>query len=86
MFQRAYRKLDPEIEAWLVDTGRFLLLFGSLLIAQGIFRILRALGIDRSYVDVLEWSDHFANGCVFILYLVAILRTAVAGSVAPRRV
>jgi hypothetical protein len=84
--QRVYRKLDPDIEAWLVDTGRFLLLFVSLLIAQGVFKILRALGINRNYVDVLEWSDHFANGCVFILYLVAILRTALAGSVAPRKV
>jgi hypothetical protein len=38
------------------------------------------------HVDVCEWSDHFANGGVFILYLVAILRTAVAGLVAPKRV
>src|SRR6266851_2914406 len=85
LLQRAYRKLDPEIESWLVDTGRFLLLFASLLIAHGVFKVLRALGIDRTYVDVLEWSDHFANGCVFVMYLLAILRAALAALVAPKR-
>jgi hypothetical protein len=55
LLQRAYRKLDPEIEAWLVDTGRFLLFFASLLIAYGLFKVLRALGVDRRYIDTLEW-------------------------------
>jgi hypothetical protein len=81
--RRAYRKLQPELESWLVDTGAFSLIFSSLLFAFAVFRILRALGINADFIDALEQLDHFAIATSFVMFLLTVLRRAYAAMTTP---
>jgi hypothetical protein len=84
VIRRAYRKLEPELESWLVDTGGFLLIFASLLIAYGVFRLLRAVGVGGGFIDWLESLDHFSIACSFVMFLLNILRRALAALLSPK--
>ena len=80
---RSYRRLQPELESWLIDTGRFSLIFASLLFAYAVFRILRAVGIDSDFIDGLERLDHFSIAASFVMFLLTVLRRALAAMLAP---
>ena|ERR1700730_5687371 len=84
LVRRAYRKLEPELESWLVDTGGFFLIFASLLIAYAVFKLLRAAGVNGDYIDGMEQLDHFSIACSFIMFLLTILRRALAALLAPK--
>jgi hypothetical protein len=73
---RAYRRLEPELESWLVDMGNFLLIFAGLLVAFGFFRLLRALGISSSFIDWMETLDHAAVAFCFVSFLWTVTRRA----------
>jgi hypothetical protein len=81
--RRAYRRLEPELESWLVDTGRFSLIFASLLFAYAVFRLLRAVGVNGDFIDGLEAMDHFSIAASFVMFLLTILRRGLAAMTAP---
>ena len=83
LVRRAYRKLQPELESWLVDTGRFGLIFASLLFGYAVFRVLRAVGVNGDYLDGLELLDHFSIAASFVMFLLAVLRRAFVAMSAP---
>jgi hypothetical protein len=78
IWQRAWIRLQPDVESWIVDTARFALLFLGLILFYGIFKILRSMGFNQTFVDILEDVDHAGAGIVFTIYVVSIIRRALA--------
>jgi hypothetical protein len=60
------------------EAVEFLAQMSSLAIAFGAFKALRILGIDSPLVDLLERLDNVAFILVFVLFLIRVVREAVA--------
>jgi hypothetical protein len=76
LWQRVWAKLQPDVESWLVDTGRYILLFFGLIVMFAVFRILRSIGINTPFVDILEQIDHTGIGIVFAIFVATLVRRA----------
>jgi len=73
---RVYNQVEPHLEAWLVNLCLFALVVLSLLIAHYGFRVLRVAGVDEHYIRWLEREEQAADGLVFTLFLIAVVRHA----------
>lgn len=71
---RVYIKVELNLEAWLVDICYFILIVVGLLLAHYAFRLLQAAGLPKHYVVWLENEELAADGIVYSLFLVAIIR------------
>jgi len=85
LWQTAYHRLRPELESWLLDTGRFLLIFASLLLGFAVFKLLRALGLNADFIDQVEKLDHYGITSCFVLFLLTVLRRALAAFFASNK-
>lgn len=74
---RVNSKVSPNLEAWLVDICNFILIVVGLLLAHYAFRLLQAAGLPKNYVLWLENEELVADGIIYSLFLVAIVRRAV---------
>jgi len=77
LLARVYSKVEPNVEAWLVDICNFILIVVGLLLAHYAFRLLHAAGLPKNYVSWLENEELAADGIIYTLFLVAIVRRAV---------
>jgi len=78
IWQRAWIRLQPDVESWIVDNGRFALLFLGLILFYGVFKIFRSIGFNSIYVDILEWLDRVSAGIIFVIYVISTIRRAIA--------
>jgi hypothetical protein len=74
---RVYSNVEPNLEAWLVDICNFILIVVGLLLAHYSFRLLQAAGVPKGYVVWLENEELVADGIIYSLFLVAIVRRTV---------
>jgi hypothetical protein len=74
LLKRICNQLEPDLEAWLVDIGRFALIIAGLIFAHYGFRLLRVAGVSKHYIDWLEKEELTVDGIVYTLFLIAILR------------
>jgi hypothetical protein len=74
LLARVYSKVEPNLEAWLVDICNFILIVAGLILAHYGFRLLQAAGVPKQYVLWLENAELAADGIVYALFLVAIVR------------
>jgi hypothetical protein len=63
----------------MLELLRYLRILGGLAIVHYLFVALRAIGIDREFVDFLEFADHLAIGIVFVAFLFSQIRRALVG-------
>jgi hypothetical protein len=73
---QVWERLRPDVESWVVDTGRYLLVFASLAIGHILFSALRLAGIERRAADFMERCDLGANGIALVMFLLTQLRRA----------
>jgi hypothetical protein len=71
---RVYSKVELNLEAWLVDICNFILIVAGLLLAHYAFRLLHAAGVPEHYVVWLENEELAADGIIYSLFLLAIVR------------
>jgi hypothetical protein len=76
LLQRVWVRLQPDVESWLVDMGRYALLFLGLIAFFGLFKLLRSMGFNQTYVDILERVDHAGAGIIFGIYVLSLMRRA----------
>lgn len=73
---KVWERLRPDVESWVVDTGRYLLVFASLALGHLFCSGLRFAGVERRAVDFLERCDLGANGIVLVMFLLTQVRRA----------
>jgi hypothetical protein len=77
-WQRVWNRLQLDVESWLVDMGRYALLFLGLIAFFFLFKLLRAIGFNQAYIDILEQLDHVGAGIIFAIYVASLVRRAIA--------
>jgi hypothetical protein len=77
LWQRAWHKLEPDVESWLVDMGRYALLFLGLVSLFLLFKLLRSIGINSPFIDTLEKWDHVGTAIIFVVFVVTLIRRAI---------
>jgi len=75
-WRKLWRRIEPDALSWFTEAFGYLKIFSLLLLAHLIFRFLKLIGIEWSFVDDMLEMDHAAIKLVFGMFLISIVRNA----------
>ena len=78
-WKQVWYRVEPHIEAFVVDSVRYCLLAIALIFSAVLFKLLRYLGIPGWLLDILEPCDYIAIAITFGAFLVVLSRQALVG-------
>jgi hypothetical protein len=73
------------LQNWISEQFEFLLQFSAVTFAYVVFRILRALGVESDFLDLLDKLDKGAIVIVFGLFLLGVVRRAAVNTFASEK-
>jgi hypothetical protein len=78
-WSQAWRRMQAESLAWIVDLWRYILLWVGLLVGHAIRLLMAWVGIEQWFVGSIGWLEKvtfFASFCHFFICILLRLRKA----------